>query len=67
LSDCRQSSKPGPTSPGYQNNAIMISVRKLGGSSDVLWGNDEVDGGHVEDEGAVAEPDCSCQVNETKL
>jgi hypothetical protein len=37
----------GPTSPGYQNNAIVISVRKIEGSSDVLWGNDEVDGGHV--------------------
>jgi hypothetical protein len=59
--------KPGPASPGYQNNVSVISVFKIGGSSDVLWGNDEVDGGRVEDEGTVGEPDCSCQVNETKL
>ena len=49
-------SKPGPTSPGHQNNAIAISVRNIGGSSDVLWDNDEVDRGNVEDEGAVTGP-----------
>ena len=42
-----------PNTPGCQNDAIASAFAmiggSIGGSSDVLWGNDEVDGGNSED------------------
>ena len=39
-----------PNVPGYQNDAIVSALARLAGQGDVLWADDQVEGGNSEDD-----------------